>query len=298
MRISRSTAGLSVIAALIMTAGSGFTAAAGHAGYATEDAAGTAGSHPAPTLGTPFLPHRCGVPEGGHSGGSADAFAPEDLPIGSHLLRGVPCVTWSEADAGSADPVPAQRDADDPASIAVVVNKQRPLNPVVYVPADLVAVEGEYLRAEAAASYARFAEAAASDGVAVVAASGYRSYESQKGLYAGYVAQYGQEIADSISARPGHSEHQTGLAVDIAVPDGSCSFQACFEETDAGRWAAENAHRFGFILRYPDGGSETTGYTYEPWHLRFVGADIAEGMRTDSTATLEEYLGLPAAADY
>ncbi|MCC3267157.1 M15 family metallopeptidase [Arthrobacter gengyunqii] len=191
-----------------------------------------------------------------------------------------------------------QRDIDNPASIAVVVNKQRPLNPVVYVPADLVAVEGQYLRAEAAASYARFAEAAASDGVAVVAASGYRSHDSQAGLYAGYVAQYGQEIADSISARPGHSEHQTGLAVDIAVPDGSCSFQACFEETDAGRWAAENAHRFGFILRYPDGGSETTGYTYEPWHLRFVGPDIAEGMRTDSTATLEEYLGLAAAADY
>ena len=297
MRISRSTTGLSVIAALVMTAGSVFTAAAGHAGLATEDAAGTAGAHQSHALGTPFLPLRCGLAERDDFGDS-HAFAPEDLPIGEHLLRGAPCVTGLEADAGSADPAPAQLDTDDPGSTAVVVNKQRPLNPVVYAPEDLVAVEGLYLRAEAAASYARFAEAAASDGVAVVAASGYRSYESQTGLYAGYVSQYGQEIADSISARPGHSEHQTGLAVDIAVPDGSCSFQACFEATDAGRWAAENAHRFGFILRYPDGGSETTGYAYEPWHFRYVGPGIAEGMLAEGTATLEEYLRLPAAGDY
>ena len=101
-----------------------------------------------------------------------------------------------------------------------------------------------------------------------------------------------------LSARPGHSEHQTGLAVDIAAPDSTCSLQQCFAETAARRWAAENAYRFGFIVRYPSGATPTTGYAYEPWHLRYVGSDIAGGMRSDNAATLEEFLRLPAAGSY
>lgn len=192
----------------------------------------------------------------------------------------------------------ARRNIDDPADAAVVVNKQRPLNPADYVPANLVEVDGQRLRGDAAAALSGLRDAAAAEGVAVNVLSGYRSYETQAGLYRNYVAQFGQDAADTISARPGHSEHQTGLAVDIAAPDGACSLQACFEGTAAGAWAADNAHRFGFIIRYPDGAAATTGYSYEPWHLRFVGTGLAESMHGQQTATLEEYLGLPAAANY
>ena len=201
-------------------------------------------------------------------------------------------ISWSAAHG-----ITVSRAVDDPASAAVVVNKQRPLS-ADYVPGNQHTVDGQPLRAEAAAAYSSMQEAAAADGVVFTAISGYRSYSSQATLYAAYSAQYGTQTADTISARPGHSEHQTGLAVDIADPAGACSLQGCFEDTAAGAWAAANAHRFGFIVRYPDGASAVTGYAYEPWHLRYVGSDIAEGMHAEGIATLEEYAGLPAAANY
>jgi D-alanyl-D-alanine carboxypeptidase len=187
---------------------------------------------------------------------------------------------------------------DDPAGTAVVVNKARPLAPADYAPRDLQSVDGQFLRPEAAAALTRLQAAAAADGVGVTAISGYRSFADQTGLYAGYEAGYGTHQADTISARPGHSEHQTGLAVDVASPDGLCTLQACFEGTAAGAWAAENAHLFGFIIRYPSDATDITGYSYEPWHLRFVGEDIAAGMATEGITTLEEYLALPAAPRY
>lgn len=187
---------------------------------------------------------------------------------------------------------------DDPAGTAVVVNKARPLAPADYVPRDLESVDGQLLRPEAAAGLRSLQAAAAAEGVGVTAISGYRSFADQSGLYAGYTAGYGTQQADSISARPGHSEHQTGLAVDVAAPDGRCTLQACFEETVAGAWAAENAHRFGFIVRYPANAEQITGYSYEPWHLRFVGEDIAARMHKEEIITLEEYLALPAAPRY
>ena len=208
-----------------------------------------------------------------------------------HYERGA--ISWSAA-TGTA----VSRAVDDPATAAVVVNKQRPLNPADHVPASLEAVNGQLLRSDAASAFSTLMQSAASEGVAITAVSGYRSYDSQVSLYGSYTAQYGQETADTISARPGHSEHQTGLAVDIGDPEGTCSLQSCFEDTAAGAWAAENAHRFGFIVRYPDGSGAETGYAYEPWHLRYVGTRIAEGMRAHGVATLEEYVGLPSAADY
>ena len=229
--------------------------------------------------------------ESGALGYPVDAPACVDETCAQHFELGMITST-----AGKGTTV--NRAVDDPAATAVVVNKQRPLQPADYVPGDLVPAGTGLLRAEAAASLAGLTEAAAADGVTVTTVSGYRSYENQAVLYAGYTGQYGQETADTISARPGHSEHQTGLALDIGNPGGLCSLQACFEDTPAGAWAAENAHRFGFIIRYPDGASATTGYAYEPWHLRYVGTDLAEGMRDAGVATLEEYLGLPAAAGY
>src|SRR5690606_19679945 len=104
--------------------------------------------------------------------------------------------------------------------------------------------------------------------------SAYRSYDAQVGAYSYHVNRLGQERADIASARPGHSEHQTGLTADISAGS-SCILEACFASTAQGAWLAKNAHRFGFILRYPDGLTDITGYAFEPWHYRYVGVELA-----------------------
>ena len=111
------------------------------------------------------------------------------------------------------------------------------------------------------------------------------------------VARDGIAAAETYSARPGHSEHQTGLAADL--DDGSgCAFMACFGQTATGLWLRENAYRYGFILRYDDGQQPVVGYIYEPWHFRYVGVEVAAGMREAGIRNLEEYFGLPAAPSY
>lgn len=181
-------------------------------------------------------------------------------------------------------------DYSSPESLNVVVNKALPLGRPDYVP-PLAPAGGVHLRPEAAAAFHSMAAEAAGAGVTLTAVSGYRSAEDQAGLHTSYTGRYGPVTADSISALAGHSEHQTGLAVDIGNPDGACALQACFEGTAAGSWAAANAHRHGFIIRYPAGAEAVTGYAYEPWHLRYVGAEMA-GKLNDSGETLEEYTGL------
>lgn len=189
-------------------------------------------------------------------------------------------------------------DFDSASSLQVVVNKHRQLNPAAYVPGQLVRVQGERLRAQAADAYKQFAKAAKAAGVNVMPISGYRSFSEQASLYESYVRQYGQATADTLAARPGYSEHQTGLAMDIGNASGICALQACFANTPAGRWAAEHGWEYGFIIRYPSGAGATTGYTYEPWHLRYVGRAIAEDMQSTGITTLERYFGLEAAPDY
>ena len=189
-------------------------------------------------------------------------------------------------------------DFDSASSLQVVVNKHRQLNPAAYVPGQLVRVQAERLRAPAADAYKQFAKAAKAAGVNVMPISGYRSFSEQASLYDSYVRQYGQATADTFAARPGYSEHQTGLAMDIGNASGTCALQACFANTPAGRWAAEHGWEYGFIIRYPAGAEATTGYTYEPWHLRYVGKVIAEDMQSTGIATLEKYFGLEAAPDY
>ncbi|WP_285248665.1 M15 family metallopeptidase [Pseudarthrobacter sp. efr-133-R2A-89] len=195
---------------------------------------------------------------------------------------------------------------DDPASQWVIVNKHRPLAPADYAPADLVrpavaiSASGEAAllnSTTAAAAEAMFA-AAARDGVAMVLASGYRSYSTQVTTYNGYVAARGQADADTASARPGHSEHQTGWAFDIGDGGGACSFQPCFADQPAATWAKANAYRHGFVVRYPWMLHPITGYYYEPWHLRFVGVEAATDMAKRGIGTLEEYFGLEAAPSY
>ena len=116
-------------------------------------------------------------------------------------------------------------------------------------------------------------------------ASGFRSYQRQETIYNRYVNKDGQAEADRYSARPGHSEHQTGLAFDLNVLEQS------FGETPEGIWLAENCWRYGFIIRYPQEKEDITGYMYEPWHVRYLGKDLAQAVY-ESGLCLEEYLGI------
>jgi D-alanyl-D-alanine carboxypeptidase len=190
------------------------------------------------------------------------------------------------------------RSTIDPASIWVVVNKQHPLNPRNYAPADLSAVgSGQYLRSEAAAAFQQMVAGAKRDGLVLTAASGYRSYDTQVSVYNKEVADFGQARADSESARPGYSEHQTGLGVDIA--GGGCSIEDCFAGTAEGRWAATNSYKYGYILRYTTANSTVTGYRAEAWHFRYVGPELATELHNlGDHGTLEEFFGVSGGASY
>ncbi len=128
-------------------------------------------------------------------------------------------------------------------------------------------------------------DAAKADGLNLFIRSGFRSYSTQKQLYNRYVNRDGVAEADRYSARPGHSEHQTGLAFDINKADSS------FEGTPEALWLAANCYKYGFIIRYPKGKESITGYIYEPWHVRYLGVDIATDVY-NSGLCLEEYLGI------
>ena len=126
---------------------------------------------------------------------------------------------------------------------------------------------------------------AAKQGIKLEIISGFRSYQTQQNTYNGWVNQYGKEYADTISARPGHSEHQSGLAMDVN------SLKFAFADTKEGIWLAENCWKYGFIIRYPEGKEDITGYKYEPWHIRYLGKELAKKVY-DSGLCLEEYFGI------
>ncbi len=194
---------------------------------------------------------------------------------------------------------------DDPNSYWVVADKLRPLNPIDWEPPDLVEVPVAYanqpfMRQVASdAVVAMFAAfSAESGGLQMQSQSAYRSYYSQQNVYAGWVSSLGQEAADLTSARPGHSEHQTGLSIDVSARPANCTLDQCFGDTPQGQWLASEAWRFGFVLRYPNGKTDVTGYEYEPWHMRYVGVELATELRNTGVQTLEEFFGLPPAPDY
>lgn len=219
-----------------------------------------------------------------------------------------PSIAATPSPTPTASPTPtfdaSRLSIDDPTSLWVVVNKLRPLNPSDYAPSDLVRVPVPYanepfLRQEAAdAVVAMFAAAEAEAGLRMQSQSAYRSYSVQVRVYNSIVASRGQEYANVRSARPGHSEHQTGLVIDISSVPSVCALDPCFGDTEHGRWLAANAHRFGFHLRYPPGMTEITGYAYEPWHWRYVGVELATELYESGVLTLEEFFGLPAAPTY
>lgn len=195
---------------------------------------------------------------------------------------------------------------DDPRRVWVVVNKLRGYTPSDYAPPGLIAppgvrnLVGGTLQPAAADALGSLVAAAAAEGAGQIALdSGYRSFTTQRATYRSQVASRGTDGADLISARPGYSEHQSGLAADVvSCGGGGCSSIADFASTQAGAWVAANSWRYGWIVRYAEGQTGVTGYQPEPWHLRFVGVDLARSYHDGGYYTLEQFFGLPVAPDY
>lgn len=164
----------------------------------------------------------------------------------------------------------------------LIANKKHPL-PKEFAPGE---------NPEAREAFDMMAAEAKLSGFELVAFSTYRSFDYQTTLYNRYVERDGQEAADRYSARPGYSEHQTGLAFDIGEKNFEQYWASSeFGNTPAGKWVAENAHKYGFILRYPVGKEDITGYMHESWHFRYVGEGIARDIYVKGI-TLEEYLDI------
>lgn len=189
----------------------------------------------------------------------------------------------------------------NPLNVMALVNKQFSLTDD-YTPSDLVRpavafsfgdqdIEKSYMRKEAAGALEQMFAAAEIEGVELFAVSGYRSYDRQSEVFGAQVAQVGEEEAVKTVAVPGSSEHQTGLAMDISSRSVNLELTEKYEETLEGQWLANNAHRFGFILRYPKGKEAVTGYNFEPWHYRYVGTEAAK-IIFEKNITLEEYFNI------
>lgn len=193
---------------------------------------------------------------------------------------------------------------DDPLSPWVVNDKLRPLNPIDYAPPDMVSapvkhISSPLMRPDAAAALVEMFAAASAEGAGELQVqNSYRSYSTQVSLHQTLVNQLGEAKADAQSARAGYSEHQTGWTADVAAYPSYCNIQECFGTTPQGQWLAANAWRFGFVIRYPSGKQQVTGYIYEPWHVRWVGTYLSTEMHDTGIETLEEFFGLPPAPDY
>lgn len=184
-------------------------------------------------------------------------------------------------------------------SILLLVNKSYQL-PSDYIPADLTEVKIRFspsavqskrmMRKEAAEALEELFREAEIQNIMLFGVSGYRSYETQRGLYDRKVSTAGQAMADKYVAYPGKSEHQTGLAMDVTNQKGiNKSLTEDFGKTPEGIWLEENAHLYGFIIRYPFGKESITGYSYEPWHLRYVGENAAMLIKVNQLV-FEEYV--------
>jgi D-alanyl-D-alanine carboxypeptidase len=187
---------------------------------------------------------------------------------------------------------------ENPTNILAMVNKEYTL-PEDYEPSDMVTpnvdftfgdadVPQRYLRKEAAQALEELFSLAKKDGIELLAVSGFRSYSRQQGIFNAEKENKGEEQALQAVALPGQSEHQTGLAMDVTCKSVNLEITEAFGETIEGKWVRENAHKAGFIIRYPDGKETITGYQYEPWHLRYVGKEQAAVIYKNKL-TLEEY---------
>ena len=173
---------------------------------------------------------------------------------------------------------------------AILVNKYYSL-PEKYAPTDIVDVSNWYAfagiktRQVVLDAFKEMFNAAKEDGHTLIINSGYRTYDAQKKIYDEYKDLKGEEYADEYAARPDYSEHQSGLALDIITYGASGE---TFDTTDAFKWLQKNAHKYGFILRYPKDKEDITGYAYESWHYRYLGKDLATKVKK-SGLTYDEY---------
>lgn len=188
----------------------------------------------------------------------------------------------------------------NPHEILVLVNKEHSL-PDGFKPKNLVVPDVKFpfegfhqkkqMRKVAANALEKLFNAANNQaGLELFAQSGYRSFDRQDAIFASNVEAYGEEAANNVSARPGESEHQTGLTMDLTSPDVGFKLNTNFGNTDEGQWLKEHAAEYGFIIRYPKGKEDITKYQYEPWHLRYVGEKAATEIMKKGI-TLEEFLG-------
>jgi D-alanyl-D-alanine carboxypeptidase len=195
-------------------------------------------------------------------------------------------------------------DLGDSARVWTVVDKIRPANPIDYRPSALVLpdgvrnIEGGALRSDAASALASLVTAARDAGVGEIALeSGFRSYQTQQATYGRHFAEKG-ERADQVSARPGYSEHQLGLGADVVACAGECGTLDQLAATPQGQFVAEHAWEHGWIVRYTDGATPVTGYLPEPWHLRYIGPELAKAYHEGGWTSLEEFFALDPAPDY
>lgn len=178
----------------------------------------------------------------------------------------------------------------NPAAINVVINKKHCFNPIDFVPPDLTSYSGYVMSAKILPDMTAMFNAAAAAGIPLSLTSAYRSYSNQVATYNNWVVVNGSTAAaDTVSARPGYSEHQTGFAFDLSA--GGCSLE-CFAGSSQYTWMQANAATYGFVERYPHGFESITGYSPEAWHWRYVGPAVAQDMKAKAIKTLEQYWGV------
>jgi zinc D-Ala-D-Ala carboxypeptidase len=235
----------------------------------------------------------CAIPVGGATasagGASASAIVPTTPPAPTRTTPTPTAPTTTRASsAGTLALLPDARTGSGLDAPLIVnglplINRNHPVSKA-FAPK----VFGDYqLIPEAGKAFGVMVAAAKKAGLTIVWRVGYRGYATQTELSTNPPTPYGDD-ADSYVAKPGQSEHQAGLAVDVASKSGTGTR---FPTTKEFTWLRSNAHLYGFVLRYPDGKTDVTGYHYEPWHYRFVGTDAAAAFGPNSTLTLEEYLG-------
>lgn len=187
---------------------------------------------------------------------------------------------------------------DDPMQVSLLqlVDKEHAL-PDGYAPGDLQPIPQAYvapgysasLRSVVLAALVEMLDGAEAEGHDIQVVSGYRSYEEQVTTYQHWLDTLGEEEANRVTAKPGHSEHQLGTTVDLGSADFGWDLTEAFGATPSGRWLAQNSARYGFVLSYPEGEESISGYAYEPWHYRYIGVDAAQALLA-SGLTLNQFL--------
>ena len=228
-------------------------------------------------------------------------LTPEAIKENSTAQPSAPKLTLEAVFFNEIAQVDGEKIIQNPENKLTLVNKVFAL-PEDYIPGDLVRpdvefsfgnqdIEKSYMRQEAASALEKMFADAKSQDIHLFAVSGYRSYQRQDDNFHNKVNKIGEEAAAKIVAYPGNSEHQTGLAMDISSQSANFKLTEQFGGTPEGKWLMENAHRFGYILRYPKGLETITGYNYEPWHYRYVGLKAAAEIYKNQL-TLEEYFNI------